>query len=98
MKHVKAQPNHKVLEWSSRFETLADNAVNSRLRQFYQAGAVSAQTSIDSLQLLAMDVETTGLDAQADSIVSIGVMPFTLQRIYCGNSLYWVIKPASELN
>ncbi|WP_339419402.1 MULTISPECIES: 3'-5' exonuclease [unclassified Pseudomonas] len=98
MKHVKVQPDHKMLEWSSRFETLADNAVNSRLRQFYQAGAVSAQASIDSVQLLAMDVETTGLDAQADSVVSIGVMPFTLQRIYCGNSLYWVIKPASELN
>ncbi|WET08090.1 MULTISPECIES: 3'-5' exonuclease [unclassified Pseudomonas] len=98
MKHMNAQPNRKMLDWSSRFETLAQNAVNSRLRQFYQAGAVSAQASIESVQLLAMDVETTGLDAHAHSIVSIGVMPFTLQRIYCGNSLYWVINPSSELN
>lgn len=98
MKQVDVQPNHKMLDWSSRFETLAQTAVNKRLRQFYQAGAVSAQVSIDSVQLLAMDVETTGLDAQAHSIVSIGLMPFTLHRIYCGNSLYWVIKPSSELN
>ena len=98
MKYMKAQPNHKVTEWSARFEALANNAINSRLRQFYQAGAVSAQASIESVQLLAMDVETTGLDAQTDSIVSIGLMPFTLKRIYCGRSLYWVIKPASELN
>lgn len=98
MKQVKAQPNHKMLDWSARFEMLAQKAANGGLRQFYQAGAVSAQTPIESVQLLAMDVETTGLDAQAHSLVSIGVMPFTLQRIYCGKSLYWVIKPSSGLN
>ena len=44
-----------------------------------------------------MDVETTGLDAKAHGIVSIGLIPFTLQRIRCGQALYWVIKPPSEL-
>lgn len=98
MKNLKKQPKNRVLDWSAEFETLAKISVNPLLRKFYQAGAVSALAPIESVQLLAMDVETTGLDSQSHSIVSIGVMPFTLNRICCGNSLYWVIKPSSELN
>lgn len=48
--------------------------------------------------MLALDVETTGLDAQKDAIVSIGLMPFTLQRIRCAEARYWVVKPRTELS
>lgn len=87
-----------VLDWSARFEVLARQAKSPCLRQFYQAGTVSAQTPIERVQLLAMDIETTGLDTQAHSIVSIGLMPLTLERIHCNHSLYWVLKPTSELS
>jgi len=85
-------------DWAARFQALAQTSRHPCLKTFYQAGTVAAETPIDQVQLLAMDVETTGLDAQAHSIVSIGLMPFTLQRIQCGQALYWVIKPPSELN
>lgn len=98
MKDLKAQPNPPELDWSARFETLLQQARDPRLRKFYQAGAVSAQTSLERVPLLAMDIETTGLDAKAHSIISIGLMPFTLRRIYCSRAAYWVIKPTSGLN
>ncbi|MBA1203448.1 3'-5' exonuclease [Pseudomonas capeferrum] len=85
-------------EWAARFEALAKEARHPALQKFYRAGVIAAQTPIEQVQLLAMDVETTGLDAQAHSIVSIGLIPFTLQRIRCGQALYWVVKPQSELN
>ncbi|WP_341520070.1 3'-5' exonuclease [Pseudomonas sp. G.S.17] len=88
----------EALDWAARFQVLAKNAIHPCLHTFYEAGTVAAQTPIEQVQLLAMDVETTGLNAQAHSIVSIGLIPFTLQRVRCGQALYWVIKPPSELN
>ncbi|WP_408004578.1 3'-5' exonuclease [Pseudomonas alliivorans] len=88
----------ETVEWADRFQTLAHNAINPCVRRFYEAGAVDARTPIEQVQLLAMDVETTGLNAQVHSIVSIGLMPFSLQRVHCGQAFYWVIKPPSELS
>ncbi|KAF0866335.1 3'-5' exonuclease [Pseudomonas sp. LD120] len=85
-------------DWASRFETLANQTRHPQLRSFYQSGAVAAQTPLEQVELLAMDVETTGLNAASDSIVSIGLIPFSLRRIRCGEALYWVIKPPSELS
>lgn len=98
MSGIKGNPGDKVLEWSVRFEQLALEAKHPALQRFYKAGAVPARTAIDSVQLLALDVETTGLDAQAHSIVSIGLLPFTLSRIQCRHAKYWVIRPSSELS
>ena len=85
-------------DWAARYQSLAKEARHPGLRKFYQAGIVDARTPLEQVQLLAMDVETTGLNADAHSIVSIGLIPFTLQRIHCGQASYWVIKPQSELN
>ena len=98
MKDVKTDPDHRMQDWSARFGQLALEARHPALQKYYQAGVVSAQTAIDSVQMLAMDVETTGLDAQAHSIVSIGLLPCTLQRIRCRHAQYWVVKPSSELS
>ncbi|MCI8211444.1 DNA polymerase III subunit epsilon [Pseudomonas sp. S25] len=88
----------ETVEWADRFQTLAKNAINPCVRSFYEAGVVDANTPIEQVQLLAMDVETTGLNAQSDSIVSIGLMPFSLQRVCCGQAFYRVIKPPSGLS
>ncbi|MFP3516556.1 3'-5' exonuclease [Pseudomonas sp. SIMBA_077] len=86
-----------ILDWSARFDVLSGQAKNAQLRRFYQGGVVSAMTPVERVQLLAMDIETTGLDVQAHSIVSIGLIPLTLERIHCNQSMYWVLKPSSEL-
>jgi len=85
------------LDWRARFVELAKSAKDPRLVQFYQAGAVAADTPLEQVPLVALDVETTGLDAQNHSIVSLGLVPFSLARIRCGEARYWVVKPLSEL-
>ncbi|WP_339846401.1 3'-5' exonuclease [uncultured Halopseudomonas sp.] len=84
--------------WRTLFASLAQTARNAQLQRFYQAGAVSLQTPIEEVPLVALDVETTGLDPKRDAIVSIGLMPFSLQRIRCADARYHVVKPISELN
>ena len=85
-------------DWPALFAQLARTARDPRLARFYQAGTVSADTPLEQAPLLALDVETTGLDSSRDSIVSIGLVPFDLRRIRCRDAHYWVVKPASELN
>jgi len=86
------------LDWAARFAALAASATAPHLRAFYQAGCVAADTPLQEVPLLALDVETTGLDASQHAIVSLGLLPFNLQRIRCGAARYWVVKPASELS
>ena len=86
------------LDWAARFASLAVSAQDPRLQAFYQAGCVAADTPLEQVPLLALDVETTGLDANQHAIVSLGLLPFTLKRIRCGEACYWVVKPASELS
>lgn len=88
----------KLFDWAGHLASLAERASDPRLQAFYQAGCVAADTPLEQVPLLALDVETTGLDARQHAIVSLGLLPFNLQRIRCGEALYWVVKPASELS
>lgn len=87
-----------VLDWPAKFDELALQARHPALQRFYRAGVVAAHTPVEHVQFLALDVETTGLNAQSHSIVSIGLLPFTLRRIQCRHAQYQVIQPASELS
>ena len=87
-----------VADWQERFQKLADSAVDERLRRYYRHGMVSAGTPIGNTPLMAMDLETTGLDPVRDGIVSIGLVPMTLDRIHAGASRYWLLKPRVDLN
>jgi DNA polymerase-3 subunit epsilon len=88
----------KLFDWAGHLARLAESATDPRLQAFYRAGCVAADTPLEQVPLLALDVETTGLDASQHAIVSLGLLPFNLQRIRCGEALYWVVKPASELS
>jgi DNA polymerase-3 subunit epsilon len=85
-------------DWPALFAQLAQTARDPRLARFYQAGTVSADTPLEQVPLLALDVETTGLDSRHDSIVSLGLVPFDLRRIRCREANYWVVKPMCELS
>lgn len=86
-----------VLEWSERFSELHDHTHNDRLRAFYAAGVVSGDTPIHDAPLVALDVETTGLNPTRDGIVSIGLVPMTLARIQCSGARHWVVNPRRVL-
>lgn len=87
-----------VPDWPARFAALAEAAHDPRLRAFYAAGAVAGDTPLAEVPMVAIDVETTGLDPARDEIVSIGLLPMTLERIASSASRYWVVRPRIELN
>jgi DNA polymerase III subunit epsilon len=85
-------------DWPARFAALAETARDPRLRAFYAAGAVAGDTPLAQVPMVAIDVETTGLDPARDEIVSIGLLPMTLKCIAASASRYWVVRPRLELN
>lgn len=84
-------------DWPTRFADLAYQTHSDRLRAFYEAGVVSGQTPIRDAPLVALDFETTGLDPRRHGILSIGLVPFSLQRIYCGQARHWLVNPKRPL-
>ncbi|CCN71109.1 3'-5' exonuclease [Vibrio nigripulchritudo] len=84
-------------DWQSRFKEKAQSVTDERLHDFYQAGIVSGDTPLSKVPFVALDFETTGLDAEKDDIVSIGLVPFNLNRIYCNQARHWIVRPNTPL-
>lgn len=85
------------IDWSSRFADLAEQSANCHVRNFYQAGVTHADTAIADVPMVALDFETTGLDPENNEIVSIGLVPFNQQRIFCRQAQEWQVKPVDSL-
>ncbi|MEH6822535.1 MAG: 3'-5' exonuclease [Motiliproteus sp.] len=83
--------------WAERYYELQVQSRNSELKGFYAEGMVAEGTPISAAPLVAMDFETTGLDPSKDEIVSVGLTPFSLERIYCRDAAHWVVKPRRPL-
>ncbi len=83
--------------WPERFDDLKLNSRDPRLQQFYAAGTLAPNTPIVNAPLIAMDFETTGLEASNNDIVSVGIVPFSQSRIFCRESAHWVVKPKQAL-
>lgn len=88
----------KLLDWAKQFERLRQSSRNESLRSFYEKGVVRGNTPIADTPLIALDFETTGLNSKRDDIVSIGLVPFSIQRIRCSESQHWIVKPRRTLD
>ncbi|WP_417618122.1 3'-5' exonuclease [Oceanisphaera sp.] len=88
----------QVPEWPELFSELARHARDYRLERFYRAGAVDAHTPLAEVPFVAMDFETTGLNQRRDAIVSIGLVPFNLQRIRCKEAKHWILNPHKPMS
>lgn len=83
--------------WPERLSQLAKEARNPALRRFYQAGCVTPDTPLSEVPLVALDFETTGLSPTANAIVSIGLVPFSIRRVYCREAQHWLVRPRLPL-
>jgi len=81
------------MDWQGRFQSLANQTKDERLKAYYAAGMVTGDSPISQVPLMAMDVETTGLNPAKDSIVSIGILPMTLDCIRASQSKHWIVQP-----
>lgn len=88
----------KRLPWPEQYQALAKSARASVLKAFYEAGCASPETPVSDVSMVALDFETTGLEAEAHSIVSIGLVPFSLDAIQLGQAKHWVVRPRLPLH
>ena len=89
--------HQEILNWPAFFTHKFENSKDKRLRKFYQTGTYEEETPLKDIEFVALDFETTGLDANQNSIISIGLVPFTLQRIRCRESQHWFVKAQDNL-
>ncbi|CAH1533825.1 MULTISPECIES: 3'-5' exonuclease [Vibrio] len=85
-------------DWPVFFEQLAAQAKDDRLKRYYSAPIVNGDTPLKEVPFVSVDFETTGLNAEEDAILTIGLVPFTLERVQCSGSRHWVVNPNRELN
>lgn len=82
------------VDWPGRFAELAARTHDPRLRAYYRQSPVSARTPISHAPLMALDLETTGLDPERDAIISIGFIPLDGRRIHCSGASNWIVRPS----
>jgi len=84
-------------QWEAYYDERTQACAHAGLRRFYEAGVVAADTPVAEVPFVALDIETTGLSPQRNNIVSIGLVPFTLQRAQPNLAQHWLVKPARGL-
>lgn len=97
LKAPKKAAGYSTPEWPLLFDRLATTTKNPLLKKYYQTGMIAPATPLADVELVALDIETTGLDPRRDAIVSVGLIPLDLQRIYCSKAAYWVLDPGKTL-
>jgi len=89
--------NKEVLNWQAFLQLKGQLSKDSRLQNFYNQGTYHEDTPLSEVEFVALDFETTGLDATKNSIISIGLVHFNLQRIFCRKTKSWFIDPQDNL-
>lgn len=85
-------------DWSERFAGHANKAPAGRLREFYRVVPPAPETPIGDVAMIAVDLETTGLNPDKDDIVSIGMINMNMERISCRGARHWIFKPDCALS
>lgn len=85
------------IDWKSKFSRKLEVVQNQALKAFYEAGVPEPSTPLDEVMFLAMDFETTGLNSDEDDIITIGTVPFNLNRIFINQAQHWTVKPSKQL-
>lgn len=89
--------NKEILNWRAFLQLKAQLSNDLSLRNFYNSGTYHDETKLSDIDFVALDFETTGLDSEQNSIISIGLVPFNLQRIFCRKAKSWYINPQDNL-
>jgi DNA polymerase-3 subunit epsilon len=88
----------QAVNWPARLAELAGQSRVPALGDFYRRGCPAADTPLAEVPFVALDLETTGLDAKRHGIVSLGAVPFTLERIRPARGYYRVLRPRREID
>ncbi len=70
---------------------------DSPLKEFYKVPFPALDSDWRSVDYLALDYETTGLDPKSDEILSVGFVPIRRQSLRLGESGYFLAKPTRAI-
>lgn len=73
-------------------------APDGPLRRYLETPPPGPSTPLADLPLLAMDVETTGLDPRRDRVLSVGLIPVDGNRIVLGGAGSMLLRPHDALD
>lgn len=68
------------------------------LHDFYHTPFVSPKTQIRDIELVALDLETTGLDTGSDHVVSVGLVHLRNLTINLGTAWYQVVYTHQDMD
>lgn len=86
-----------LIDWENKFRQKQQLIQDPALLAFYGQALPPASTPMEDVVFLAMDFETTGLNAKEDDIITIGTVPFTLNRIFVNKARHWTVRPSKQL-
>ncbi|MEZ4607933.1 MAG: exonuclease domain-containing protein [Deinococcales bacterium] len=66
------------------------------LKDYYARGIPDLSRDYEAAEYVALDIETTGLDAQKDILLSLGYVGLDSQQIFLEQAVYNVVKPAPD--
>ncbi|MDZ7749764.1 MAG: 3'-5' exonuclease [Halofilum sp. (in: g-proteobacteria)] len=95
---MRSRTTDRFADWERYMASRARDTPLSALAGFFAAGLPGGDTPISDVALLALDIETTGLDPSRDAIVSIGLVPFDSRRIRLAERRYWLVHPGGALS
>jgi len=67
--------------------------VTKSLNTFYDGGVAYLSQCLGDVDMVAVDIETTGLNHKTDEIVSVGLVEFSAQRIQLASAKHWLVRP-----
>jgi len=76
---------------------LRQHGKNNALQHYLHVPIPSLQADIAGLEFLVLDLETTGLDASRDNIISIGYTIVRNNKVVLNNNTYSVISQSDQL-
>lgn len=83
--------------WQTYLAEQANACEQPLVKQFLENQVFPEHLTVADAEFVALDFETTGLDVENDEIVSIGLVPFTLDRIKVAQARHWIVKPQCSL-
>ncbi len=90
----RAQPRG---DWPAWLKARAQSSHYQPLQAFYAGCSIPPDQPIGETELVALDCETSGLDARRHDILSIGLMPFNLDGIKVAQRQHWLLRPPRGL-
>ncbi|NRB67704.1 MAG: 3'-5' exonuclease [Vibrio sp.] len=94
---IKNMMRKPTIDWEKKFEAKRKTSRNDSLKRYYDSGLPTGDTNLEDVTFLAMDFETTGLDSSQDDIITIGTVPFNLNRIFINQAHHWTVRPRQQL-